>query len=88
MPKYKMNKKAQIGTTIGWIVATIIIIGILLIFIYISLLMSKVKAITLRDLSSEGNKINILELKTSYAHHLANNRNKEIIDDFIKENDG
>lgn len=41
----KKNKKAQIGETLTWIVATLIIIGILLIFIYASLALAKSKSL-------------------------------------------
>lgn len=70
----------------SWIVATLVIIGVLLIFVYISVLMSKVKAINAGELKADSEyKADILELKTSFAHQLAGNKNKEMIDSFIKE---
>ncbi len=79
------NKKAQIGATMTWIIATLVIVGILLIFIYISVLMSKTKAVSIGDLKADSDEADALALKTSFAHQLAGNKNKEVIDNFIKE---
>jgi Na+-transporting methylmalonyl-CoA/oxaloacetate decarboxylase gamma subunit len=82
------NKRGQVGETISWVIATIVIIGVLLIFIYISTLMSKVKQISEIELSVSGSdiKTELLTEKTSLAHQLANNRNKEVIDNILAEN--
>lgn len=79
------NKKAEIGATMSWIIATLVIIGILLIFIYVSVLLSKSKAINIGNLKTDSKEYSILELKTSLAHQLAGNRNKELIDNTIRE---
>ncbi len=89
MYNYKLNKKAQVGETISWVVATIVIIGILMIFIYITFLMSKVKSINVENLplpNSEQN-VDLLAEKTSFAHQLDDNRGKEIIDNILKEDE-
>jgi len=80
-------KKGQVGETTSWIVATIVIIGILIIFVYISILMSKVKTINIGELqiSDSGKGTGILAEKNSLAHQLANNKNKEMIDNILKE---
>lgn len=84
----KIGKRAQVGETITWIVATLIIIGILLIFIWISILMSKVKVIGIGNLKTDLTKESVsLNVKTSLAHQIANNKNKEIIDNILKEDD-
>ena len=85
----KNNKKGQVGVTISWVIATIVIIGVLMIFIYISVLMSKVKMINLENLkiSSSEEKIKLLAEKTSLAHQLVNDKNKDIIDKILKENE-
>lgn len=41
----RKNKKAQVGETLTWIVATLIIIGTLLIFIYVSIALAKSKSL-------------------------------------------
>lgn len=82
-------KKAQVGETISWVIATLVIIGILMIFIYISVLMAESKKITNIELkiSDSEEKINLLTEKSSLAHQLANNRNKEVIDNILDENE-
>lgn len=85
MLKYK---KAQTGETISWIIATLVIVGILLVFIWISVLMSKTKVIGIGDVKVGLAKKSVsLDTKTALANQLANNRNKEIIDNILKEND-
>ncbi len=81
------NKKGQIGETISWVIATLVIIGVLIIFVYISILMSKVKQLGDMELISDsGQKTGLLTEKTSFAHQLADNRNKEFIDNILAEN--
>ena len=83
----RKNRKGQVGVTISWVIATIVIIGVLIIFIYISILMSKVKMINIGNLEISGSekKTELLAEKTSLAHQLANNRNKELIDNLLRE---
>ncbi len=84
----KIGKRAQIGETITWIIATLIIIGTLVVFIFFSVLMSKVKNIAIGDIKTDLTKESVsLNVKTSLAHQIANNKNKEIIDNILKEND-
>ena len=82
------SKKAAIGATMSWIIATLVIVGILLIFIYVSILLSKTKAVNIGNLKTDSREYSIFELKTSLAHQLANNKNKGLIDDTIKEQNG
>ncbi len=84
----KIDKKGQIGETMTWIVATLIIIGVMLLFLFFSLLMSKSKAINVGELKSDT--VNVIEkstVKTSLAEKL-NNQNKEIIDNVLKQQNG
>ena len=85
MPRYK---KAQIGETITWLVATVVIVGILMIFLYVSILLSKTKTINIGNFetSDSDNKTDLLNEKTSLAHQLADDKNKEVIDNILKEN--
>lgn len=82
------NKKAQIGETLTWVVATLIIIFILIVFIYASVLMSKVKAINPKRLSIKftetESEINWIEVKTIFAYSI-NDENKNKIELWIKE---
>ncbi len=85
----RYNRSGQVGETASWLIATLIIIGILIIFIYISVLMAKVKVIGIGNLESDLRKESqVLMMKTSLSHELANDKNKEIIDNILKENNG
>lgn len=79
------SKKGQTGETVSWIIATLVIIGILIIFIYLSVLMSETKTITFvdpkTDLPSESR---ILTEKIFIANEIMNNKNKEMIDGILK----
>jgi len=84
--KIQRNKKAQLGETMTWIVATLIIIVALIMFIYTSSILAKIKVINLPDLKIDSEKdINWLETKTLFAHSQSNNQNKEKIDEWIKK---
>jgi hypothetical protein len=79
------NKRAQVGETLTWIIASIIILVVLVVFIYASVGLAKTKNITTRDIGSDelgagnGDWIN---MKTSLAFSL-NNKNKNIIERWI-----
>ena len=47
------NKKAQVGETLTWIVATLVIIGTLLIFIYGSITLAKLKSLGSGDVDNK-----------------------------------
>lgn len=75
----------QIGETVTWIIATLIIIGILIIFLVVSSLMSKVKAVRVGDVGTDLKESTLVQQKTSFAYQLTNNKNKEIIENILKE---
>jgi hypothetical protein len=83
----KSNKKAQVGETLTWAIATIIILVVLILFIYASIGLAKTKKIGSESIifgesgSSEEN--NWIILKNSLAFSL-NDKNKEIIEEWIK----
>ncbi|VVB83465.1 Uncharacterised protein [uncultured archaeon] len=84
------DKYGQTGETVAWIIATLIIVGILILSIVITVLMSKTKVISLEgvqtDLSQESK---VLAEKTFLANELAGNSNDERvkINKIINEND-
>jgi len=81
-----LNKKAAIGETITWTVATIIIIGALIIFLVLSSLLAKVKLINFREVKSDVEKESpVLTMKTSISHDIADERNKTQIDNILEE---
>ncbi len=81
----QINKKAQVGDTMTWIVATIIIVVTLIIFIYVSSALKVVKDIKIPDLKTDSEEdVNWLEKKISFAHLLAYDKNKKEIDEWIE----
>jgi ribosomal protein L27 len=98
----KSNKRAQIGETITWFIATVIIIGVLLIFIWISFLISKAKAVSAGDISylisgtktisgvstDLGKESAVLAGKTMLAENITNNEDKQAIEDILKKQNG
>ena len=73
------SKKAQVGETVTWIVATIVLIAILLIFIFASSTLAKFKSfkVNLKDNSEED--VSWIDSKTKMAYSLNNaNKNKII----------
>jgi Na+-transporting NADH:ubiquinone oxidoreductase subunit NqrF len=89
MLNYKLGKKGQIGETITWVLATLIIIGIVLISIWISFLMSKSRSISVGDVRIDlGKESEQLTTKTSIAEQLTNNEDKSMIEDILKKQNG
>ncbi len=82
------NCKAQVGETLTWIVATLIIIFILVAFVYASVLMGKAKALNPQKLSIKfaetQAEISWVEMKTIFAYSL-NDENKNKIETWIGE---
>lgn len=86
MFKKILKKNGAIGETITWTIATLIIIGILIIFFVISSLMAKLKTINFSELKSDVKEMSpVLETKTLIAHDLAENKNKEFINKILEE---
>jgi hypothetical protein len=84
----KKNCKGQTGETIAWVIATLVIIGVLIIFIYISTIMGKAKNLTIGDINSDLSKKSVvLSEKTSLAHALSQDKNKEEINKIILQYD-
>jgi len=77
-----LGKKAQTSEIMTWIVATIIILSILLVFIYASsLLAQKTKTVKVKDLQIDLEKsVDLLKTKTSIAYDLASEDDKKIIE--------
>jgi len=68
----KRNKKGQVGETLTWIVATLIIISVLFIFIYASIAMAKVKSVGSGEIKSKaqetiGKEVDWIETKNEMA---------------------
>ncbi len=84
------NKKAQVGETLTWIVATLVIIGTLLIFVYGSILLAKSKSIGSGDIDNKikSKVVNLdvdwMDNKNEIAFSL-NQDNKDKIEGWLNE---
>jgi len=77
---FPKNHKAQISSTMTWIIATILIIVTLMIFIYASAFLAEIKIVDYKDSEKE---VDWLEIKTSFAYSIKDD-NKKIIDEWIE----
>ena len=71
------NKRAQIGETISWVVATILLVVVLIIFIYASVALSEVKNIKSGSKENSEDSADWVNSKTEIAYSInADNKNK------------
>ena len=71
------NHKGQVGETITWVLATILLIVILIVFIYASIAMAKVKYLKLDIKLTSGSSVDWVNSKTQMAYSInPNNKNK------------
>ena len=84
-----LNKKAQISEIMTWVVETIVILSILIVFIYASsLLAQKTKTIKAQDLRIDSEKeVNLLDTKTLIAYSSASEEKRGVIEGWGKENE-
>ncbi len=84
-----LNKKAQISEVMTWVVATLVILSILIIFIYASsLLAQKTKVIKAKDLKIDlGKEVDLLEIKNLIAYSSASQSEKNVIENWEEENE-
>jgi len=83
-----LSKKAQISEVMTWVVATLVILSILIIFIYASsLLAQKTKVIKAKDLKIDlGKEVDLLEIKNLIAYSSASQSEKNVIENWEEEN--
>jgi hypothetical protein len=79
------NKRAQVGESITWVVATIVLIILLIVFIYASILLSKTKYIKFDEKVNSEGFADWISYKTQMAYSI-NDNNKNKIDVWISEN--
>jgi len=84
-----LNKKAQVSEIMTWVIATIIILSILLLFVYASsLLAQKTKIIKAKNLKIDiGKEVDLLETKNLIAYNSASTTDKNIIRAWEEENE-
>lgn len=75
-------KKAQVSDTVVWVVATLVLIFIIILFVYSSSALSRFKSITLKNSLVKSN--DVILVKNSLAF-FRNSTNKEIIQDWLKD---
>ena len=76
---FTSNLKAQVGTTITWMVATLVIVVVLLISIYVSSLLSKTKDFSSGDFDTEDLGYDSLAKKSMFAFLLTNSQGENIV---------
>jgi len=76
------NKRAQVGESITWVVATIILVIVLIIFVYVASALAKVKEIKLTDSENLENSANWIDAKNQIAYSI-NSNNKMWIEEWI-----
>jgi hypothetical protein len=86
--RYNKNCKAQIGETLTWVIATLIIALILVLFVIASATLGKAKNLaSSKKVEIGDSKIDLIKTKTEIAYTL-NSQNKNKIEGWIElEND-
>lgn len=78
------NKRAQVGETVTWIIATIVLIAILIIFLFISVSLSKVKLFNVNIKANSEESADWINVKTDIAYSI-NSENKNRIELWISK---
>jgi hypothetical protein len=79
------SKRGQIGETVSWLIATLVIIGILILFIWASVLMANVKGVSIGNLQTDLAKESlVLTEKTALSNVIMDNKNKDTIDNILQ----
>ncbi len=82
---FAKNRKAQVGESITWVVATIILIIVLIIFIYASIALAKTKSLKLNVKEDSEDSADWINSKTQIAYSI-NSNNKNKIEEWISQN--
>jgi len=78
------NRRAQVGESITWVVATIILIIILIVFIYASIALAKTKSLKLDSKADSEDSLDWINSKTQIAYSI-NENNKDKIGEWISQ---
>jgi len=88
MRKLTLNRKAQISQTLVWVLATILIVGILVVSVLLSFVIAKSKTILEKQpgevKAGFESEFSVLEMKTNLAYQL-NSDNKDKIKIILEE---
>jgi hypothetical protein len=83
----KYNRRGQVADTMTWIVATIIIVLVLILFVYASSILAKTKGIErfVKGLFSEDDEeVDWIKVKTDLAYEIED-KNKALIEKWIED---
>lgn len=81
------NRKGQVGESITWIVATIVLIVLLIIFIYASVILSEFKSLKTNTKKTSVDSIDWIDSKTQMAYSVSSS-NKNKIEGWISQEAG
>lgn len=81
-----MNKKAQVGETITWIIATVVLIVVLIVFIFISSTLAKEKSLQVNLKNNLEDSFDWIDSKTQMSYSI-NSVNKNRIDLWISKSE-
>lgn len=80
------SKQGQTGETVSWLIATLVIVGILILFIYASVLMANVKGVSIGNLQTDlAKESSVLTEKTALSNIIMSNKNKDTIDKILND---
>lgn len=80
----KKNKKAQVGEFLTWVIATIVLIVVLIIFIYASSILSATKYLKVNLSDDSGESVDWVTSKTQFAYTISS-MNKNRIQGWISQ---
>jgi hypothetical protein len=82
----KFNKKGGIGDIFAWVVATIVIAGLLFFFLVSSSILAKNKKILPADIDLNiGDGSSTLEVKNFLSYTITNNKDRQKIENILEE---
>lgn len=71
------SKKGQVGESITWVIATIVVIVLLIIFIYASIVLSELKSLKINTKKTSVSLVDWIDSKTQMAYAISSgNKNK------------
>jgi biopolymer transport protein ExbD len=71
------NRKGQVGESITWVIATIVVIVLLIIFVYASIVLSEFKSLKVNSKKISTGSVDWIDSKTQMAYSISpSNKNK------------
>lgn len=79
------SKRADIGATLTWLIAILILAGIIIPSIFIATLMSHFKGVGFSEIAKDSGSSSVIDEKTYFANQIVSNENKESVDLILNE---